>query len=424
MAWNELESAWWSVVDGANEISCVGEWRCPGYYGYGIRGTVVQFVRIAPDLVGFYLDRQEIPPGACSRFPVSTFASSEDGQIETDERRKRALDWMSSLLSVFWMYLTDDEIEFVEHRALTYVMEETLKRRHKKEAVEHILKSLINAGKPGFVSEFEYACRQIGQSMRKQGVSSIAWKRLQAEYPSVAERYKEQFLPMISGGKLTVEQLEKVKYRSSYEIRLSVWRGGYAIEDVPQLVIEVRNSGIHEGYVEQGGQYEMVSRKLREVAAMPRHPGTENTIGWLRIHIDNEQKICFVDEVQSDALEAALAIGNEPARLFVKECRDWNLHGFATVCKWAMDIGYRAAIHSRESVQARAYMTQSDRKWNTYYRSIIHRFGLKKCVFPGYSMPLWVDRSKYDGHLLSFPGAIGSHPDTFSGNTCRILKTT
>ena len=394
LAWSDLESAWQSVIDGSEEIAGVGEWRCPRNYHYGIQGTVVQFVRISPDLVGFYCDRQEIPPGASSRFPVLPFANSRNGRLKPSVQKKRALDWMSSLLSVFWMYLTDDEIDFVEQRALTFVLEEALKLRHKKAAVEHLLKSLISASRLTFVSEFEYACRQIGQSMQEQGVQNVAWKALQAEHPSLTERYKDKFLAMSRGGKIPVDQLEKVKDNSLYEIRLSLWRGGYAVVDVPQLVIDVRNPGVHDYFVEQGGQYEKVSRKLQKAAAMPRHPGTKNSIGWLRVHIDEEHKICFVDEVQSDTLEAALAIGNEPARLFAKECRDWNLQGFATVCKWAKDIGYRAAIHSRESVRTCAYMTQSDRKWNTYYRSIIRRYGLEKCSLSGYPGPLWIEKAQ------------------------------
>jgi len=78
------------------------------------------------------------------------------------------------------------------------------------------------------------------------------------------------------------------------------------------------------------------------------------------------------------------------AKEFAKRCDDWHIHGFATICQWARDIGYRAAMHSRESTKTKPGMTQSDRKWNTYYRPIIKRFGLKSETVDGYPAEIFV----------------------------------
>ena len=79
-----------------------------------------------------------------------------------------------------------------------------------------------------------------------------------------------------------------------------------------------------------------------------------------------------------------MAAEQEPAVAFAKAVRDWHIHGFASVKRWADEIGYRVAMHSRESAAAKSGMTQSDRKWSTYYAPIIKRFGLREEQVKGY----------------------------------------
>ena len=171
---------------------------------------------------------------------------------------------------------------------------------------------------------------------------------------------------------------------------LSLWKGAQRLFSWPQVAFSIRCQSIHQQFLKKGGEHGSVSRALKEVAGGPWHPGTRTTIGWLRIHVDDEHELCFVDEVQSDTLEAARMMDEAAAKEFVKQCSDWHVHGFATLCQWAREIGYRAAMHSRKSAMAKPGMTQSDRKWNTYYSPIIKRFGLQIETIDGYPAEIFV----------------------------------
>lgn len=104
-----------------------------------------------------------------------------------------------------------------------------------------------------------------------------------------------------------------------------------------------------------------------------------------------------MDEVQSDAIELALKYSKDQrytqaAKEFISECSSWNLHAFATVYQWANNIGYRAAIHSRESAKKIEYMTRSERKWASYYSPIIKKFKLRKQQFERYPAEIFIGR--------------------------------
>lgn len=135
-------------------------------------------------------------------------------------------------------------------------------------------------------------------------------------------------------------------------------------------------------------------RSLREAAEWSMHPVTAETVGWLRVHVDDLQRLVFVDEVQSDVVEhllARAAEGDVAAQMLARELTDWQVNGFASVRHWAAAIGYRVAMLSEESVAAIAAKTKSARKWNVYYGALIKRLGLARHACAEYPGAIFID---------------------------------
>lgn len=329
-------------------------------------------------------------PGNASVSPVPIF--------NEEKKKEKSVIWLNSVLQCFWMYLADDEIENMHREAVLLVLENPFREHVDSEIFENcrekrqeILQTLFRGKRPAFVTEFKNTCNQIVDEMRSRGQDRISWSFFKKQYPSLSSRYTPELLELLERGSITSHKLASVNQVSPFDIYFSIWTGSQRAFDQPQLVFSIRNIAIHQNFKKRGNVFSYISEKLRRVAALPFHPGTANTIGWLRVYIDDENKLCFVDEVQSDTLEVARESSDEASSEYVKQCSDWNIHGFASICRWANDIGYRAAIHSRETAAAKEGMTESERKWNNYYGSIIKRFELRRESAKGYPDDIWVE---------------------------------
>jgi desulfoferrodoxin (superoxide reductase-like protein) len=380
----EAREAWRAVVEGKVLIAGAGQGKCPARFKYGIQCTTIQVVRLSEGLTGLCCDRQQVEPGQSIQRPVPEFS-----KLSKMRKPKR---WLNSILQTFWTHLTDEEIEGIEQDITLLVMEKAAARisraiRLSRKGIKlrrSNIEALFRGKTPHFISEFHECCHRIASEMVQGGHEYIAWRDFKKQQPSLVARYQPELLSLVNNNRLGTKQLESVKLVSPYRVSFSFWDGSQRLFDRPQLVLAIRNPGIHMRFMEKAGEYKEVSSQLRVVAATPYHPGTEHTIGWLRVHVDDANKLCFVDEVQSDTLESARIMNEKAAKEFLRECAEWNIHGFATVCQWARDIGYRAAIHSRESAEKKPGMTPSDRKWNTYYQPIIKRFGLQEISLEEY----------------------------------------
>ncbi len=386
----DAQNAWKTVNDQLALSAGAGQWSCPARFQYGLQGTVFQVVRLSDNLVGLYCDRQDVRPGQSSSYPVPI----SDEQAKQDNPAR----WLNSVLLLFWMHLSDDEIDQIEQDFVYRIMTNTaisgVKKAHskakEKEMRRSILDALFRGVSPAFVSEYQESCLRVAREMRVKADVYIPWNQFKKKQPSLVARYQPELILLVENNKLNVKQLESVQSKTFYKISFSLWTGMQRLFDQPQIALSIRNHVIHREFNERGNEYQEVTKELKKVAGRTCHPGTATTIGWLRIHVDDENKLCFVDEVQSDTLETAREIGNDAAKYFIKQCSDWHLHGFATIYQWARDIGYRVAIHSRESGMEKPGMTLSDRKWNTYYRPIIKRFALKKESVEIYPAKIWV----------------------------------
>ncbi len=385
----EAERAWETVMEDGELSAGAGQWSCPARFTYGIQGTVLQVIRISDELTGLICDRQDVAAGQSSQYPISSFTKAS--------RRKKPKKWLNGVLQSFWTHLTDEEIEGLEQEVTLLVMEAAAARRvraanRKAKAIRlrrKNIRALFRGQTPTFVTEFRESCRRVAEEMRQQAMDAVSWKEFKQWQPSLAARYQPELLTIIENNRIGAEQIASVQIDTPYSLSFSVWEGIQRIFKEPQLVLRIRNTGIHKRFQEQGGEYREVSKKLKAVAAFDYHPGTAYTIGWLRIHVDDDNGLCFIDEIQSDAMEKAREMELKAAKEFVQECKSWHIHGFATVYHWARDIGYKVAIHSRESAKKKHGMTPSERKWNTYYQSIIKRFGLQPVVVKGYPDKIW-----------------------------------
>ena len=139
----------------------------------------------------------------------------------------------------------------------------------------------------------------------------------------------------------------------------------------------------------------MLRQFIRQRGQSSPHPVTPETVGWLRVHVDDLHRLVFVDEVQSDVIEDLLELGsgsNAEARKLAREWADWHVDGFSSVRHWAASIGYQVGLHSTDSAKAIPGKTRSTRKWSLYYGTLIKRFELRLQPLDGYPGPIFVGR--------------------------------
>ncbi len=389
----EARAAWYAVVEDKADIANAGYWSCSRKLRRGVQGSILQVVRLSDSLTGLYCDRLTVLPGKSSEYPIPA--------LDDDAVDRRPVHFIENVLQIFWMQLSDEDIDDIEQDLARRLLERPpsaarVKRRKVSAKARELRKNNIHAlfrgTPPEFISEFQEGCLRIAKSMRLNEKDHIAWSELKKSNPSLTTRYKNEFLTLLENGRFTQRELELVSDESPYKVHFSLWTGYQRIFNTPQLVMEIRNPNIHRQFMKRGGQYQEVSNELKLAAKRSGHPGTATMIGWFRIHVDDDNKLCFVDEIQSDTLEMALSIKDEVAVEFYKQCDKWNIHGFATVCNWAREIGYRAAIHSKKSASLKYGMTPSERKWNSYYRTVIKQFGLVEEPIEGYPESIWVER--------------------------------
>lgn len=120
---------------------------------------------------------------------------------------------------------------------------------------------------------------------------------------------------------------------------------------------------------------------------------TWDDLGWLRVYVDDGNRLVFVDEIQSDSMETPRQMGRPGRSSEIEDALcPWNLHGFASVREWAQALGYAVGVHSEASRDRKPGMTKSPRKWNLYYAPVIKLFDLKSDSVLGYPAPIMTDR--------------------------------
>ena len=393
---SEAEAAWTRVWNDEALVAGAGRWVCPKQYHYDMRGTVIVFVRISDSLIGMSCERQAILAGKKSEIPMIGF---DEVRVE-----KQPIQWFNKIAELFWTHLSEDEIaELKQQAALAYLS--TLTNGFPKEWQQiraNNLKVLQGLQDPENTTELQLAGNRIAADLRQRGHKKISWRELKRREPGITVRYQRELLEIMDGGVLSTNDLASLPDQSPFRLRFSVWRGAERIFRVPQLVLEIEAYDLLKELRFGTEEQKEVANFIIGTAGYKWHPGQSNCVGWIRVHIDDENKLCFVDEVQSDTVEELSNylrdnmsdLSSYQVRCikeYLQAVKHWHVHGMACLIQWVSEIGYELGIHSRESAKVSKYgMTPSDRKWNYYYGALIKRYSMQLVEVEGYPAPICV----------------------------------
>lgn len=365
----------------------IGVIECPKSYGYEMETTLFQVVEIALDLTGVIIGRESTYPGTRTAIPITSGSGYP-------------AKWLQQVVTAFWTHLTDQEIEEAHQQAIVWVMKKSAAASARRAWRRELqLQRLFRGVKPEFVSEFSNELCTTVALLNRDGLERISWKEFQVLRPSLSKRYQKNLLGFIRKGYVYTKELQSyVDDHQRYALSLDSWTGPQRIFNDPQILFRITASRLYEAIGCRGPIYRNLVSAFRILSEHSFHPTTADTVGWIRVHIDDENRICFIDEVQSDVMEDLYASiqregrNVDVARGFYREIKDWHLHAFATVQHWSRSIGYTVAIHSKQSAfSGERGMTPSERKWQTYYQSLIKGKQLVETVVPGYPGPIFLD---------------------------------
>ena len=384
----EMESAWRKVVEGSEASVVAGLVRCPAWFTFPSDCTVLQLLRIDRGLIGLVIKRSSVPPGEWASAPVQ----QPDPELAPSQ-------WFNEVIAAFWTILTPDVIETLRSRMLASVMRLAAAQPGSSEAVRAAhrrrkqlqLQILFRNSAPAYVSERADALQRIGAEMIAAGEGTLRWAIFQTRWPSIAARYRRDLIGLVRDASIAAEDLLQIAdSQHKYAVSFDLWSGPQRLFADTQLVLQVCAPRQIEAWKVGGGETASIAATLQQRSTEITHPATTDTVGWLRIHVDDRNQLAFVDEVQSDWLESLHRdfADQAAARAVAVDLADWHMHGFAVVQRWCRGIGYRPATHSRASASCVTGMTPSERKWNIYYGALAKRFGLREQAVAGYPAPV------------------------------------
>lgn len=381
---NDLKRAFESLkFFDVNMPSVYKEYNCPSHFEHGVSGTVAQFVKINDKVIAFGVARVLVPPGQRSKPLVF---------------RGDFMSRYNQIVSNFWTHLKDEEIAHLRReavsRALLFYYEQQNLKNEESDGIKRSVKLLCNGVLPTFVSELIFFTRTILDKMLGTK-DRIKWSDIKKRYPSETTLYKKELLQIVSDGNIYYKDLRELALNSEFTLSLDVWWGMQRIIDVPQIVFKIQADEIMNHFSKKGGSYRSIILELKKLASGDiLHPCDKHTVGWFRVHIDYKRAIVFIDEVQSDLLEHLESFfkDNKEAQEIRDSLRRWIHHGFVSIRAWATEMSYRVAIHSKESALKKVGMTQSERKWNLYYRPIIKKYGFEEIQVSEYGGNIHIEQ--------------------------------
>lgn len=407
-----------SVTSGRTDLVGIGLRSCRPSSKYGIDTTLLQIVRLDDHLIGLITKREHIEPPTkreARRRNSSKLKPGFEGYPVSKEKGSDPVGWYHAVVRYFWLHLNDQTIERLRQGMIAEVMRQAAirsKRRARRDIQRfglrrHLqVRTLFNSWQETYISELTMALDTIADELITEEKSLIRWADFQRRWASISARYRRDLLGLQKNGRLSLETLRSFKdFSNKYWLTFDYWRGGQRIFPTEQIVFQINIPAQVEAWTKGNKTERQVTKTMKEAAEVGSHPVRETTVGWLRVHVDDDHRICFVDEVQSDLLEHLRHLQEEPAHAasanaMARQVADWNMHGFAAVARWSRMIGYRVAMHSPETASRVPGYTPSERKWNTYYAPLIKRFGLEALKL----------KRKYGGtiHCAPPPGAVAS----------------
>lgn len=395
-----------TLFDTSGEASFFSAWlhsvkKAPLRYGYDYPSSQAAACRLPSGSTAFVLRRISTPPGQAILPPVYPSKPSD--------RSFDYLKWRDSVVSVFWTHLTDAELEEIESVTTTETMIRLQPRRATRErvararrlanerAMRKMLQTLCRGITPIYASELSDRLAHIADDLTIAGQDNIPWRMFKKNWTALVDKYQDDLVPLVENAHLSVEAMRSFVQPRRYTLSLGVWTGMQRIFPVPQLVFHINCEPVLEDLVQQDLACERIVGKItrhNQVLA-GSHPLRKWSVGWLRVHLDEANRLVFIDEVQADSLELLRTQTSGPdaecAKRAQKSLARWNLHGAASVHRWGHQIGFRLAMHSKASLRKKSGATQSERKWNTYYKPIIKAFGLKEITVQDYGVTIMVE---------------------------------
>lgn len=307
-------------------------------------------------------------------------------------RKENPLEWHQQVLFWFRGVLNDTQIDFFvqqQSRLEQEIVGDKIAGRAEKILERNALRRerqriFDQLGGCNYVPELRNAVDRIADELQRAQSHRISWREFQARWPSVATRYRNELVRSFAHGQASITDLRASfpgENPANFRLDCGIWMGAMRTFDVPQLLVRVCSPLVEHPTLGAAG-YRSVQ--------FSGHPKAPQMVGWLRVHIDASARLVFVDEVQSDFLERLRRIDGEFDGT-MKPLEDWHVHGFSSLRSWATSIGYRMAMHSEISAGDTWHFTKSRRKWNTYYGTLIKRFGLKTEAVPGFPHPIQVE---------------------------------
>lgn len=382
------------VVKGGESSAHDGLQDCPRSFKFGVSSTVVQAARLTDTLVACSIGRQQVMPGERGRPLVAA-------DLLDDPRQ-----WLKQVVTAFWTALDEAQIQAVQQRAASVILELGARdrwRQHRGHGQAHAglrrklqLQALFRSRQPVYVSELKAALQAIAGELAATDQERVTWGAFQRRWPSIAARHKRTLLGLFHQGVASRQALVDLHSDNpAFSLGFTTWTGEQTIFPGPQIVFQVCSPLLTTaGEARADPSVRLLLKSLRELSEGSPHPVTPDTVGWLRVHVDDLQRLVFIDEVQSDVMEVlreVAATGHTGARELAKAWAEWHSDGFSSVRHWARAIGYRVATHSEQSAAAVPDKTRSARKWNVYYGALIRRFGLTLQNIQGYPAGISVD---------------------------------
>lgn len=396
------------------------------YYRHDVASTQAQAVWLGAGLTGYVMQRVATSPGDTISPPLYPGRPGERGFMP--------LIWLENVLWLFAGLLTNEQVEYLrqwasqvrptpfpavartiepsqlteaeleerrrqdqERRQRIQELRERFERRRQEEQDQMLgseqrrqlnILSFCRGVLPTFRSYLVDRCQHIAAVLEAEQRQDVSWREFKQRWQHVATAYADQLVPLLHGTRIRRLDLLAIEDPQPFTLSFRLWRGAQRLNRHQQLVVRIDGEEVLDRAARIDKDCERVVSDLRFSALLSSHPVTENTVGWLRVHLDHSNHLAFVDECQSDMLEQLRQLrrqGDSAALSNLEDdLRGWPLDGFASIRNWARELGYRAGIHSPESASRKPGMTKSTRKWRACYQAIIERFGLVMREVPWY----------------------------------------
>jgi len=217
--------------------------------------------------------------------------------------------WHHGVTQCFWAHLDDEQAARLRERMLAQFMRLAATRaanaKGKRFGFRRNLQvmKLFATSQATYISELSDALELIADTLSLESRDWVSWSEFQRRWQSVSARYRRYFLSIQSNGRIAVESLRTPQgLPEKYLLTFDLWNGAQRVFNAPQIVFQINIPALVDSWKSGNNTQKEVVKMMGRAASRQSHPVTKTTVGWLRVHVDDGYRLCFVDEVQSDLL--------------------------------------------------------------------------------------------------------------------------